>query len=117
MTLNNDFGSSVCHKPKRMHCHECKKYTQSIEPILILRYNKQILSILAKCEKCNEIINIALFDDIYKKFPFYYFDLNLFKFFHNKIRNNDSIKHYIVKNLFYFIKEQVERKDLFRYFY
>ena len=67
MTLNNNFGSSVCHKPKRMFCHECKQYTQSIEPILIRRYNKQTFSILAKCDKCSEIKNIALSDDFYKK--------------------------------------------------
>ena len=55
MTSNKNFGSSVCHKPKRMYCHECKNYTKSIEPTLIRRYNKQTFSILAKCEKCNEI--------------------------------------------------------------
>ena len=59
MTLKNDFGSSECNKPKRMYCHECKEYTQSIEPILIRRYNKQTFSILAICEKCSEIKNIA----------------------------------------------------------
>ena len=37
MTLNNDFGSFACHQPKRMYCHECKDYPQSIEPILIRR--------------------------------------------------------------------------------
>ena len=40
MTLNNDFGSSSCHKPKRMYCHECTESTKSIEPIPIRRYNK-----------------------------------------------------------------------------
>ena len=45
MTLNNDFGRSVCHKPKRMFCHECNEYTQSIKPILIRRNNKQTFSI------------------------------------------------------------------------
>ena len=92
MTLNNDFGSSACHKPKRMYCHECKDYTQSIEPILIRRYNKQTFSILAKCEKFNEIKNIALSDDFYKKFPPYYFDLKLSKFFLNEITDNYGIK-------------------------
>ena len=55
MTSNHDFASSECHKPKRMYCHECNEYTQSIKSILIRRYNKQTFSILAKCEKCNEI--------------------------------------------------------------
>ena len=86
MTSNNDFVSSVCHKPKRMYCHECKAYTQSIEPILIRRYNKQTFSILAKCEKCNKIKNIALSDDFYKTFPPYYFHLKLSKFFLMKLQ-------------------------------
>ena len=25
MTFNNSFGGSVCHKPKGIYCHECKK--------------------------------------------------------------------------------------------
>ena len=33
MTSNNDFGCSACHKLKGIYCHECKQYTQSIEPI------------------------------------------------------------------------------------
>ena len=33
MTFNHNYGSSVCHKPKGIYCHECKQYTQSIEPI------------------------------------------------------------------------------------
>ena len=39
MTLNNEFGSSVYHKPKEIYCHECKEYPQNIEFILIRRYN------------------------------------------------------------------------------
>ena len=46
MTSNNDFGSSVCHIPKGIYCHECKEYTQNIKPILIRRYNKQTFTIV-----------------------------------------------------------------------
>ena len=74
-----------------MYCHECKEYTQSIVPILIRTYNKQTFSILAKCEKWNEIRNIALSDDFYKMFPPYYFDLKLSKLFLNKITDNNRI--------------------------
>ena len=81
----------ICFYPKSSN--ECKEYTQSIEPILIRRYNKQTFSILAKCEKCNEIKNIALSDDFHKKFPPYYFDFKLFKFFLNEITDNYGIKH------------------------
>ena len=50
MTLNNDFGSSVCNKPKKIYCQECKEYTQSIEPIFIQRYNKQTFAIVRVCK-------------------------------------------------------------------
>ena len=46
MTLNNDFGSFACHKPKIMYCHECKEYTQNSKLFLIRRYNKQTFSII-----------------------------------------------------------------------
>ena len=95
MTLNNDFGSFACHKPKIMYCHECKEYTQNSKLFLIRRYNKQTFSILAKCEKCNEIKNIALSDDFYKKSLNYYFDLKLSKEFFNEITDNYGIKHKI----------------------
>ena len=26
-------------RPKRMYCHDCREYTESIEPIIIIRYN------------------------------------------------------------------------------
>ena len=52
MTLNNNFINSICHKPKGIYCHECKQYTQSIEPILIRRYNKQTFAIVTVCNKC-----------------------------------------------------------------
>ena len=113
MTSNNDFGSSECHKPNRMYCHEYKEYTQSIKLIFIRRYHKQTFSILAKCEKCNEIKNIALFDDFYKKFNPYYFDLKLSKFFLNEITDNNGIKHKIEKDLFYLINEPLEERDRF----
>ena len=70
MTFNNSLGYSVCQKPKTMYCYECKEYTQSIEPILISRYNKQTFSILAMYEKCNDIKNYAVSDDLYEEFFF-----------------------------------------------
>ena len=62
------------------------EYTKSIEPILIRGYNKQTFSIFAKCENCNTIKNTAVSDDFYKKFPPYYFDLKLSKFFLMKLK-------------------------------
>ena len=77
MTLNNDFGShnmywrSVCHKPKRMYCHECKEYTQSIQPILIRTYNRQTFAIVAVCKKCHNTKQCSMSDDLYEKFSLY----------------------------------------------
>ena len=67
MTLNNDFGSSVCHKPKGIYCHECKEYTPIIEPILIRRYNKQKFAIVTVCKKCDNTKQCSMSDDFYKK--------------------------------------------------
>ena len=49
MTSNYNFGGSVCHKHKGIYCHECKEYTQSIELILIRRYNNQTFAIVTVC--------------------------------------------------------------------
>ena len=58
MTSNNDFGSSVCHEPKGIYCHECKEYTSSIEPILIRRYNKQTFAIVTVCKNVILLNNV-----------------------------------------------------------
>ena len=57
MTSNNDFCSAVCHKPKGIYWHECKIYTQSIEHILIWRYNKQSFAIVRVCNKNVILLN------------------------------------------------------------
>ena len=68
-----------------MYCHEWREYTQNIVPIFNPRYNKHTFFILDKCEKCNEIKNIAVSDEFYEMcFP-YYIDLNLYKVFLYKI--------------------------------
>ena len=85
MTLNNDFGGSVCHKPKGIYCHECKKYTQSIEPILIRRYNKQTFANVTVCIKCDNTKQSSMSNNFYEKFPPYYFNFNLSKFYINEI--------------------------------
>ena len=77
MTLNNNFGSSVYHKPKGIYCYKCKEYTKSIEFILIRRYNIQTFAILTVCKKCDNTKQCSMSDDFYEKFPLYYFDLKL----------------------------------------
>ena len=109
MTLNNDFGSSVCHKLKGIYCHECKEYTQSIEPIFIRRYSKQTFAILTVCKKCDNTKQCSMSDDFYEKFPLYYFDLKLSKFYINEIKDNNGIKHKLEKDLFYLINEPLSR--------
>ena len=97
MTLNNNFGSSECHKPKGIYCHECKEYTQSIEPILIRRYNKQTFAIVTVCNKCDNTKQCSMSDDFYEKFPLYYFDLKLSKFYINEIKDKKWHKTQIRK--------------------
>ena len=109
MTLNNDFGSSACHKPKEIYCHECKEYTQSIEPILIRRYNKQTFAIVTVCKKCDNTKQCLMSDDFYVKFPLYYFDLKLSKFYINEIKDKNGIKLKLEKDLFYLINEPLPR--------
>ena len=48
-----------------------------------------------------------------KKFPPYYFDLKLSKFFLNEITDNYGIKHKIEKDLFYLINVIHEGRDRF----
>ena len=109
MTLNNDFGSSEYHKPKGIYCHECKEYTQSIEPILIRRYNKQTFAIVTVCKKCDNTKQCSMSDDFYEQFPLYYFDLKLSKFYINEIKDKNGIKHKLEKDLFYLINEPLSR--------
>ena len=73
MTLNNDYGSFVCHKLKGIYCHECKKYTQSIEPMLIRSYNKQTFAIVKGCNRCDNTKQCSMSDDFYEKFFSYYY--------------------------------------------
>ena len=110
MTLNNNFNSSVCHKPKKIYCHECNKYTQSIVPILICRYNKQTLAIVTVCKKCDNTKQCSMSDDFYEKFSLYYFDHELSKFYISEITDKNGIKHKLEKNLFYFINEPLSRR-------
>ena len=48
-------------------------------------------------------------DDLYEKFPLYYFDLKLSKFYINEFTANNGIKHKIEKDLFYLINEPLSR--------
>ena len=109
MTFNNNFGSTVSHQTKGIYCHECKQYTQSIEPILIRKYNKQTFPIVTLCKKCGNTKQCLMSDDLYEKFTLYYYDLKLSKFYINEITDNNGIKHKIEKDLFYLINEPLSR--------
>ena len=49
---NND---SINIRPKRMYCHDCGEYTQSIELIIIRRYNTYVFAIFLMCNQCNKL--------------------------------------------------------------
>ena len=53
MTLNNNFGSAVCHKPKGIYCHECKKIYAKYYTYSYRKYNKQTFAIVTVCKKCD----------------------------------------------------------------
>ena len=48
-------------------------------------------------------------DDFYEKFPLYYFDLKLSKFFINEIKDKNGIKHKLEEDLFYLMNEPLSR--------
>ena len=62
-------------KPYRIYCHDCNEFTESIELIILRRYQIHNFCIYAICEKCKLLKSIALTDFYYKKFPIYYFNL------------------------------------------
>ena len=103
--------SLLNQKPKRIYCYDCNEYTEISEPILIRRYNKQTFSILAMCKKCSNIKQCAVSDDLYEKFPLYYFDLKLSKYFLNEVVDKNGIKHKLEKDLVYIINEPIDRRN------
>ena len=92
-------------RPKRIYCHDCREYTESIEPIIIRRYNTYGFAILSLCNKCQKLKQCSISDEYHVKFPSYYFDLKSSKFYMNEIEDNNGIKHKLEKDLFYIINE------------
>ena len=90
---------------KRMYCHDCREYTDSIEPIIIRRYNTYVFAILSLCNKCQKLKQCSISDEYHVKFSSYYFDLKSSKFYMNEIEYNNGIKHKLDKDLFYIINE------------
>ena len=99
-TVNN-----VNTRPKRMFCHESNGYTESIEPIIIRRYNTYVFAILSKCNNCNKLKQCLISDENHIKFLSYYFDLKVSKFYLNEIEDNNGILHKLEKDLLYIINE------------
>ena len=95
-------------KPKRIYCYDCNEYTESIEPILFRRYNKPTFSILAMCNKCSNIKQCAVSDDLYEKFPLSYFDFKLSKYFLNEVVDKNGINYKLEKDRFYIINEPID---------
>ena len=47
-------------KPWRIICYNCKLYTESIEFILIRRFNNHSFAFLAACHNCENLKTLAL---------------------------------------------------------
>ena len=104
-SLFNTSLMPVNTRPKRMYCHDCREYTESIEKIIIRRYNTYVVAILSLCNKCQKLKQCSISDEHHVKFPSYYFDLKLSKFYMKQIEDNNGIKHKLEKILFYIINE------------
>ena len=81
--------------PWRIYFHECNEYTESIEPIILRRYQVDNFCIYAICDKCKLLKIIALTDFQYKKFPINYLNLPI-----NKPYLNYIITDYSEKQIF-----------------
>ena len=55
----------------RIFCYDCNLYTQSIEPIIIRRYNTHSFGIFATCDKCKTFKIIGLKDFLLIKILLY----------------------------------------------
>ena len=93
--------------PYRIYCHKCNEYTESIEPIILRRYQIHNFCIYAMCEKCKLLTSIALTDFYYQKFPMDYFNLPINKPYLNYIITKQGEKRNILSDLFSIINEQL----------
>ena len=58
----------INNKTKNIFCYECNKYTESIEPIIIRRYQVHSFSISVMCQKCKGLKSWSITDFFMKNF-------------------------------------------------
>ena len=76
----------------RILCHDCNLYTNSIEAIIIPRFNTDSFWIFAACDKCQTFKSLALKDCYSEKLPSDYLNLPLGKPFMNNIITDKNKK-------------------------
>ena len=100
---NTYINKSKTRIPWRIFCYDWKSYTESIESIIIRRYNIQSFGIFATCDICKTFKTLALKDFYYEKFPRDYFNFPLGKQFMNDIiTNKGEIKKYFKRFILHY---------------
>jgi hypothetical protein len=102
-TTTRNFYNKKVVKPKKIYCNDCQRYTLSIEPIIVRRYNIHSFSILAVCDNCENLKSCAITDFYEEKFPLYYFDLPIGKSYLNHVPDRDDQKNRIIEKIYYVI--------------
>ena len=92
MCFYNSKSVYKTRNPYRIYFHECNEYTESIEPIILRKYQIHNFCIYALCEKCKLLKCMALTDFYYQKFPMDYFNLPINKQYLNYIMNKTGKK-------------------------
>ena len=83
------------NKTKNIFCYEYNKYTESIEFIIIRKYQVHSFSITVMCQKCKELKSWSITNFFHEIFPRHYFDLKLSRCYMNEFTDKKGIKHNI----------------------
>ena len=98
----NSISVYKTRNPYRIYCHDCNKYTESIKPIILKKYQIHNFCIYAMCEKCKVLKGIALTDFYYQKFQINYFNLPINIPYFNYIITKYCEKKYFKRLIFYY---------------
>ena len=69
----------------------------------------QTFAIVTVCKYCDNTKQCLMSDYFYEKFPLYYFDLNISKFYNNEIKDENGIKHKLENDLIYLLNKLLSK--------
>ena len=58
-------------RPKQIYCRDWGKYTESIQLIIMSKYNTYVFAIFSICNKCKKFKQCSISNEHYEKFPSY----------------------------------------------